>query len=254
MFYLIGLGLQPEHLTLEALEALKKCNAVYVDAFTSVYASGSVKFLEGLLGKKAELLNRKEVEENFSYHLDHAKKENIALCVFGAPLFATTHIQLLLDCQEKGVEWKVLEGISVQSCLPETGLDAYKFGRTITIVAPKEGYAPESFFDVLESNCRQGMHTLCLLDLELEKKKLMESCEGASLLLKIAEKRGLLEWAENLPCIAIAGLGGQKPEVVQGSLKELAKKKLKAFPQSLIVCGMLSEKESEAVQLWEAEK
>ncbi len=254
MFYLVGLGLKSEHLTLEALNALKKCAHVYVDAFTSVYADGSIKLLEGLLDTKVELLGRKKVEEQFSAPLERCKKEDIALCVFGAPLFATTHVQLLLDAREKGVEYRVLQGISVQSCLPELGLDAYKFGRVLTIVSPKSDYAPESFFDLLEANERVGLHSLCLLDLDLEQKQLMSVQEAVNVLEEIARKRGKLEWFKELNAVGVGGMGTKNQEAVFGRLFGLKKAKLKAFPQSLVVLGRLSEKECEALKAFGVEK
>ena len=74
MLYLIGIGLKPEHLTLEALNAIKKCKKIYLEAYTSKYAEGSVKELEKIIGAKLVELGRKAVEEGFESALTEAKK------------------------------------------------------------------------------------------------------------------------------------------------------------------------------------
>ncbi|MBI2529801.1 MAG: diphthine synthase, partial [Candidatus Diapherotrites archaeon] len=167
MLYIIGIGLKPEHITLEALRALEECEDIYLETYTSAFAEGDLKGLKKAVGgKKINLLDREQVEEEFAQNImPNAKNEDVALLVFGAPLFATTHVQLLIDAKALKVKTRVVQGISVQNFLPETGLDAYKFGRIATIVAPEENYAPESFYEIIEGNFANGLHTLCLLDI-----------------------------------------------------------------------------------------
>ena len=246
MFYLIGIGLNPKHLTLEAKEAIAGCSKVFFESYTSRFAEGGISELEELLGKKFVELKREGVEQGFELFLKEAKDDDVALLIFGNPLNATTHIQLLLDAKRIGVKSRVVVGVSVFDFLGLSGLDVYKFGRTCTVVAPKKNYAPESFFDTIEANLGAGLHTLCLLDIG-EKGEMMTVSEALSLLEKIAAKRksNVLNGAV---FVGFYGMGSGKQLVKAGSLKQLKRSSHAPMPQSLVVAGQLNEKESEALR------
>ena len=113
MLYLVGIGLKPEHLTLEAIETVKKCASVFVENYTSQYASGTLEELLKITGKSFKVIGRKEVEEQFDSALLSAKSNDIALLIFGNALTATTHLQLLLDAKENEVRTRIIPGISI---------------------------------------------------------------------------------------------------------------------------------------------
>ena len=150
MFYLIGIGLKPSHLTLEAIAAIKDCEEVYLEKYTSQYVEGENSELEEIIGKKVTIINRNEVEVDFEEKFKENK--NIALLIFGNALTATTHIQLLLDAKEANLDYKVIPGISVTNTVAESGLDEYKFGRTITVCYHVPNFEPESFYDQIKEN------------------------------------------------------------------------------------------------------
>ena len=144
MFYLIGLGLNEKSISLEALEALKKCKKIYLENYTIEFPY-SKKKLEKIIGKKIDELKREEVEsEKF---LDEAKKKNIALLVYGSPLAATTHISLLIKCEEDKIKYKMFHNASIMGAIAETGLQLYKFGKTTSMPAWKGDYKPKSFVE-----------------------------------------------------------------------------------------------------------
>ncbi len=248
MFYLIGVGLKPLHLTLEAKEAIGKCSRVFLDTYTSAYCEGSADDLREVVGREIIELNRKAVEEGFPLLLKDAKKSNedIALLVFGNPLSATTHVQLLLDAKEQGIETSIVAGISIYNFLGAIGLDQYRFGRTCTIVAPKENYEPESFYDVIERNFENGQHTLCLLDIEAEKDKMMTVGEALGILQKIERKRGK-DILQKATLIGLFALGSKKEMVKVADLTKLQRSSFALFPQSLVIAAPLTEKEEEAL-------
>jgi diphthine synthase len=249
MFFLIGIGLNPGQVTQEALDAMKQCKKVFIESYTSKYAQGSISELESLCKKKFFALDRKGVEEGFSLLLKDAKKNNedIALLVFGNALNATTHIQLLLDAKEMGIKCKVIPGISVFDFLGETGLDAYKFGRVCTVVKPKQNFAPEGFFDVIEKNFSMGLHTLCLLDIDSNENYFMSVSEAVKILSGIEAKRKT-KILNSTILIGLYALGSKEQKFKKGSLKEFSLSSFGGFPQSLIVCGKLNEKEKEAIE------
>ncbi|MEK6973329.1 MAG: diphthine synthase [archaeon] len=250
MLYLIGIGLKPEHLTLEALNAIKKCKKIYLEAYTSKYAEGSVKELEKIIGAKLVELGRKAVEEGFESALTEAKKEDIALLIYGNVFSATTHVQLLLDAKEKNIIVETIPGISIFSFLGKTGLSEYKFGRTVSIVFWQENYKPESFYDKILDNYSNSMHTLCLLDIKKEAKeeRLMKPKEALEILQGIAKERSGHIFDNTLIGI-ISKAGAEDEKIVFGKIQDLIKMEFDT-PACLIVCAQLDEKEKEALELW----
>jgi len=246
MFYLIGLGLKPEHLSLEALKVLKKCKKVFLDDFTSVYSEGAIKDLEKLTGKKVTPLNRSQIEQGFTEYLLQAKTQNIALCIIGNALTATTHIQLLLDAKQKKIQFQVLPGISITNFISGTGLQEYKVGQTITIPFWAENFKPESFYDKFLENKLLNLHTLCLLDIKKEENKLMNVQDALGIFQEIEKKRSLSNITDSV-LVIISSAGSKKQRISAGKLPELIKQRF-STPASIIICGKLNEKETEALQ------
>jgi len=247
MFFLIGIGLNPQQVTQEALEAIKQSKRVFFESYTSNYAEGDIEELEKLCGKKFVKLDRKGIEEGFKLVLKEAKDEDTALLVFGNALNATTHIQVLLDAKALGLKCRVFPGISVFDFLPETGLDAYKFGRVCTIVSPKKDFAPEDFFDVIEKNLSIGLHTLCLLEIDAENNFQMSVADAVKIISKIAQKRKS-ELLNSALLIGLYALGSKAQRIKKGNVKEFTMSSFGGFPQSLIIAGKLNEKEKEATE------
>lgn len=238
MLYLIGMGLNANQLTREALQAISKCSKVYLESYTSRLAQGTHAELSRLFKQKVHLLNRSAVEEDASELMAEAKKKNIAVIVIGNPLFATTHDGFISLAKKKKVKHEIIIGIGIQDYLGVTGLNPYKFGRVVTLVKPQPHFSPESFFDQLMENKEMGLHTLCLLDIQAADDYLMSIPEAILLLEEIGKKRGInfVDWLG----VGLAGMGGKKAMVVKDSFANLKKKKWMAFPQCLVVAGTLS--------------
>jgi diphthine synthase len=248
MFYLIGIGLKPKQLSLEALDALKNADQIYLEGYTSEYSEGLLKELQEIIGKKFKLLGRQEIEEGFESALLGAKKNNIALMIFGNALTATTHIQLLLDAKEKGIKYKVIPGISITNTIAESGLDEYKFGRTVTICYHERGYEPETFYEQIKENQKIALHTICLLDIKKDEKpeRMMNCKEAIKVLEKIEEKKNEKnKWNY----IALIGMGSEKQKIIKGKEKIFESKEVEEiFPQTLLIPGKMNEKEKEVLE------
>jgi len=104
-------------------------------------------------------------------------------------LAATTHIELLKECREKNIGWKVIHASSIYSSLCETGLQVYKFGKSCSIPYPEKNYSPTSFFDIIEANWKMGSHTIVFLDIKKDQERYMTISEGLGILLKISKER-----------------------------------------------------------------
>ena len=249
MLYLVGIGLKPKHLTLEAIEVLKSCDQLFLEGYTSEYSQGLLKELEEVLGKNFMLLGREEVEMKFDSAILSANKNNIGLMIFGNALTATTHVQVLIDAKERGIKYKIIPGISVTNTIAESGLDEYKFGRIVTICYHSENFEPESFYDQIKENQKMGLHTLALLDIKKDEKpkRLMNCAEGIAMLEKIASRRGE---KNNWLYVALVGMSGEKQKIILGKKVIIDSSEVKEiFPQSLLIAGKLSEKEKEVLKL-----
>ncbi len=248
MLCLIGIGLTPKQLTLEALEEIKNCEKVYLENYTSKYSSGKRDEFEDIIGKAVTEVGRKIIEEGFSEILEEAREKNVALLVFGSPLNATTHVQLLLDAKQKEVQTKTIPGISIFEMVSFCGLDRYKFGRTTTLVFHESDYEPESFYDAILENKKIGLHTLCLLDIKKDEEKMMSIGHAVSLLEMIENKREKAVISESV-VVGLAGMGSDAQQLKAGTTEQAKGFRFTSYPQSLIICGKLNEKEIEALAL-----
>ena len=139
-----------------------------------VYKAG-MRVLEKF-GKKIIPLGRKEIESNKL--IKESKGRNIALLVYGSPLFATTHISLILDAEKQKVRTKIIYSTSVFDALAETGLQLYKFGKIISMPSFHGDYEPD-FSEYLEENISIRAHSLILADMGLSFKKALIQLEMA---------------------------------------------------------------------------
>src|SRR3989338_1245839 len=132
--YLISIGLNDEKdITLKGLEAVKKCDFVYLENYTSKLNT-QIGYLEKLYGKKIIPAGRELVEMDAQKSiLQQAKSKNVAFLVAGDVFAATTHIDMFLRAKKLGIDIKIVHNASVLTAIGITGLQLYKFGRTTSI-------------------------------------------------------------------------------------------------------------------------
>jgi len=211
MLYIIGLGLNERGLSKEAMLALKSCKKVYLESYTVDFPYD----LEDLhLGKEIIPLKRADVESNFL--IKEAKGRKIALLVYGSPLFATTHMTLVLDAKEQKVNTKIMYSASVFDAVAETGLQLYKFGKIASMPDWKDKGKSESFLDIVKDNQSIKAHSLILCDIGLGYKRAIEQ-------LKQAAKEKKLKLDKIVIC---SQLGTEKAIVKYDSIENLEKQKI----------------------------
>lgn len=233
MLYLVGIGLCNEKdITLKGLEAVKKCDIVYLEGYTSVLCNAKKENLERFYRKKIIIADREFVEEGTEI-LDNAKKSNVALLVIGDVCFATTHISLYLEAIKRKIKCKIIHNASVINAIGDIGLELYKFGRITSI--PIHAKDVESPYNILYENKKAGAHTLILLDLEPKLGRFITIGEAVSYLLSIEEKRKENVFTKQTKCIAGIKLGCENKVVKYGMAKEFLTIKFNGFPQCLIV-------------------
>ncbi len=236
MLYLIGLGLACKDISLNVLEAIKKCKKVYLESYTSLGCGK--KELETLIKKKVVIANRNIIENSQEEILKEAKNKDIAILVYGDPLTATTHINYLIDCRKQRIKVKVIHSSSILTAISETGLFLYNFGKITSI--PFNNKNVNAPIKVLKDNLSLGLHTLFLLDLDPENKKFLTINDALDYLLRNKV---------NLNCVACSALGTEKQEIDYGEIKELIKSRFNKFPQCIIIPGKLHFIEEEALKL-----
>jgi len=234
---LVGLGLYDENdLTLRGLEALKRSDKLFLEAYTGFF-NGDLKRLSELCGKEIIPLKRSDVEEKPEESvLKHAGETSFL--VLGDPLVATTHSDLLLRAEKLGIKVNIIHGSSVYSAVGETGLQIYKFGRTISIAYPEEKHLPKSPYDNLKENKQAGLHTLCLLDVKADIGKYMTVNEGIDLLLKMESERMQNQFRKDTLCVGVARLGGDTV-IKYGAAEKIMGEDFGGPPHILIVPGKL---------------
>lgn len=163
MFFIVGLGLGDcKDITIKGLEIIKNCDKVYLEAYTSILTVG-VEALEEFYGKKLIIADREVVEQGADDILKGSKDMDVALLVVGDPFGATTHTDLILRAQEKGIKYEVVHNASIMNAVGCTGLQLYSFGETVSIPFWTENWKPDSWIDKIVCNYIRNLHTLCLL-------------------------------------------------------------------------------------------
>jgi diphthine synthase len=238
MLYLIGLGIGDElDISLRGLEACSKCGELCAELYTAKWG-GSLSGLEKRTGKKITRLERQDLEEGSERFVRKAKRKDIALLVPGDPLTATTHMHLILDAKKHGVPFRVIHSSSIMTSVAETGLNLYNFGKTATIVRPGKSYAPTSFYDAGVANKKAGLHTLFLLDTN------MDTSEGLRILQDIEKVKHSGLVSDRFRTVIASGLGTSKSVIRQGTLQILLKRPLPP-PAVIIIPGGLHFMEKE---------
>jgi len=230
---------------MKALEALNFCEEIYLEGYTSV-ADFTPLQLQRLLGKPIHVLDRKQVEEDMIF-LGDSEVKNAALLIFGDPLAATTHQEILQLAKKRNIETKIIHAPSVFTAIAETGLSLYRFGKvaSIPMPIPEKGFEPESFFDILKGNLSNDAHTLFLMDLRPAENKFLTIPEAIKILLELNKKHKLNLITEDSLVVGCARLGSENAFWKAGKAVELSKLDFGNPPYCLIVPAKLNHKEQE---------
>lgn len=243
MLYLIGLGLCEDNLSLQGLKALKESNKVYAEFYTAPNVF-NLSSLEKKINQLIEILSRKQVEEKFFTITEDDSQP--ALLVPGDPLIATTHFEIYKQAKEREMEVQVIHAPSIYSAVAETGLSLYKFGRTTTLPQAQGDFLPSSPYDFALKNFNNGMHTLILLDKE------MEAVEALNILEELESDCEERLFVDSRQLLVVERLGADDQLINYDQLSKLKGKEYGATPHSLILPADLSHKEREYLNLRES--
>ena len=172
MLTFIGLGLYDERsVTVAGSAALRDADRVFAEFYTSRLVGADVADLESYHDVDIELRDREGVERDPSPILDAAEGSHAAFLTAGDTMVSTTHADLRLRAAERGIDTRVIHGVTAQSAASGlTGLQNYRFGKATTLPFPYAhggGDVPASVVETIEANRDRGLHTLVYLDIKV---------------------------------------------------------------------------------------
>jgi len=220
----VGLGLFDESdMSLRGLEEARKADCVYAEFYTSLMAGLSLESLEKRVGKRVIIVTRKTLEdENGEPILQKAEKAKVVLMVPGDSLIATTHIDLRIRAEKRGIKTRIVHGASIASAVMGlSGLQNYRFGRSVTIPFPDKGSTSETPYNVIAENKSRNLHTLCFLDIKAEEQKYMTVSEALESLLALENKNKLHIVTEESLAVGLARAGSADVTVKAEMVKNL---------------------------------
>lgn len=188
----IGLGLADEFdISLRGFEIIREADFVFAEFYTSLMPGFSLDNFKKITRKEIKIVNRKNLEEEKGETiLKKAKDSSVAFLVPGDPLIATTHIDLRIRAEEQGINTRIVHGASIISAVVGlSGLQNYRFGKSVTIPFPEGDFISETPSRVIAENKARDLHTLCFLDIRVEENKFMTIKEALESLLIINRRK-----------------------------------------------------------------
>jgi diphthine synthase len=249
MLTFVGLGLYDEQsITVEGREAIRAADRVFMECYTSRLAGTTLADLEAYHDTDIEVRDREGVEQDPGPILDAAESGRAVFCTAGDTMIATTHVDLRLRAQERGIETRVIHGTTAAAAAASlTGLQNYRFGKATTLPFP---YAhagedvPASVLDTADANRERGLHTLCFLDIKVghdraDGDEYMTGATAASLLTEAGRGDDL--------GVVVARAGSPDPVVAADRLSALAEREFGAPLHLLVLPGDLHHVERDAL-------
>jgi diphthine synthase len=244
MLTFIGLGLYDERsITVEGRDALRAADRAFAEFYTSHLVGASVSELESYHGVDIEVRDRAGIEQRPEPILDAAADGDVAFLTAGDTMISTTHVDLRLRAMERGIETRVIHGVTAQSAASGlSGLQNYRFGKAVTLPFP---YAhggddvPTSVVDSIEANRERGLHTLVYLDIKADRDEYMTADVAAGMLAD--------GWQDVL-AVAVARAGSPDPLVAADRLSALADRTFGDPLHLLVIPGDLHHIEADALR------
>jgi len=180
----VGLGLGDERgVSEQGRELLSASSVVFAEEYTAVAPEGTLERLGRRVGKPVTRLTRSLLESEAPILKALSEHPRVALVVVGDPFAATTHVALRLAAEREGHTWTYCPNASILTAAAGfLGLMHYRFGRTVSLPFPAEGFAPTSPLDHIASNRERHLHTLLLLDLRPDEARYLSATAALALL------------------------------------------------------------------------
>ena len=229
--WLIGLGPgNLDYMSKAAIDVGKACSHRFLEGYTAILPSDQEVRLESFIGNWEKIM-RPQVEDPKEL-LKLAKEVPVALLIVGDPMQATTHIDLEARCDELGINFNVIPGITATAlAVSLSGLQSYRFGRQVTIPYSYGNYLPSSPLEMIYRNYENNLHTLVLLDLDptgmgVEKPTPMSPIDAFRILQKMGEKmedegNNLSPQVKALDGVLLTDISLDSQKIIAGNLSEI---------------------------------
>lgn len=225
MLTFIGLGLYDEDsITVEGQRALTAADHAYAEFYTSELLGADVTALEAAHDVTIEVRDRAGVEQHPEDILDAAADRDVAFLTAGDTMISTTHVDLRLRAHERGIDTRVIHGVTAQTAASSlTGLQNYRFGKATTLPFPYAHGAdglPTSVTETIDDNRERGLHTVVYLDIKVEAAARRD--DGAPYMTADVGADLLADAYPELSGVVVARAGSPDPLVVADRLDVLA--------------------------------
>jgi diphthine synthase len=256
MLTFVGLGLYDERsITLEGRDALRRADRAFAEFYTSRLVGTTVEALESYHGVDIEVRDRAGVEQRPDGILDAARERDVVFLTAGDPMVSTTHVDLRLRAHDRGIDTRVVHGVTAQSAASGlTGLQNYRFGKAVTLPFPYAHGAdgvPPSVTDSIEANRERGLHTLVYLDVKVDRAQRRRVDAPDDETFMTADRAAALladGWAPDALGVAVARAGSPDPVVEADRLSSLAEREFGDPLHALVVPGDLHHVEADALR------
>jgi len=253
MLTFIGLGLYDERsITVEGRDRLRDADRAFAEFYTSRLVGTDVETLESEHGIEIELRDRAGVEGEPGEMLDAAESEAVAFLTAGDPMISTTHVDLRLRAEERGIETRIVHGTTAEAAASSlTGLQNYRFGPATTLPFPYAHGAdgvPSNVTNTLDGNRERGLHTLVYLDIKVGRGPDGEDPDHEEFMTADVAASLLADGYGDVLGVVVARAGSPDPLVAGDRLSDLAERGFGDPLHLLVVPGDLHHIESDALR------
>ena len=243
MLTFIGLGLYDERsITVEGRDALADADRAFAEFYTSHLVGTTVADLSAAHDVDIQVRDRAGIEQDPEDVLTAAEGSHVAFLTAGDTMISTTHVDLRLRAIDRGIDTRVIHGVTAQTAASGlTGLQNYRFGKSVTLPFPEShggDGVPVSVVESIEANRERGLHTLVYLDIKAERDAYLTADAAAELLAE--------GWTDTL-AVAVARAGSPDPVVAADTLSVLSDRDFGDPLHLLVIPGDLHHVESDAL-------
>jgi len=128
-----------------------------------------------------------------------------------------------------------------------TGLQNYKFGRSVTVPFLENGVTADTPYKVIVENKKRGLHTFCFLDIKVDEKRYMAVKDGLNALLTAEGKNKRNIITQDTLAVGVARAGAPDFCVRADYIRELLKYDFGSTPHTLVFPAKLHFMEAEAL-------
>jgi diphthine synthase len=161
-------------------------------------------------------------------------------------MVATTHMDLRVRAEKKGILTEIIHNASILSSIPgETGLQVYRFGKTVTMT--ESGPSPQTtVYNTIYENLLRHLHTTILLEYDYTKNFFLDPTDAMNKLIETEIDQNLNIIDNDTFIIVASRLGSKDRKIKAGQISNLKTEDFGRPPHIMIIPGSLhfTEKES----------